>query len=64
MVDNRFTRYFDPRFLQFGITALILKFIVYYIQSQLNPDTRFIMPDSVVINRGNSSATIHLFGKC
>lgn len=56
-------RYFDPRFFQFGLTALILKFIVYYIQSHLNPSMNLSTPDVVTIKNGNSSASIHLFGK-
>ena len=56
-------RYFDPRFFQFGLTALVLKFIVYYIQSHLNPTMSLSAPDVVTIKNGNSSASVHLFGK-
>lgn len=62
MVDLAFNRYFDPRFIQFGLTALILKLIVYFIQSHINPNMSYLGPDAVIIKKGNSSATIHLFG--
>lgn len=62
MVDLAFNRYFDPRFIQFGLTALILKLVVYFIQSHINPNMSYLGPDAVVIKKGNSSATVHLFG--